>query len=418
MNFDNLWWDAFIKKTHNLKKTSVFKNAMDKKETEFLRTYVLEILIELSKLRTNEYGYRVYIDGVLLDNKGMNKIYDAPPLKNENLEQWTNRVFKDSKFGMIINAGEKFNLKLSKNIALKTKPLLEKIGFPREGINFSIFIGNYDKTPLGIHKDPLGEDVMHFHLGPGNKTMYTWNKKAFEKLTKKGGFDRKDTESLIQYADEFPFEEGDIYFMPEGEYHIGKQEGLSIAVTFWRYNHTKEKLAKKLQNVVSSQFLQENDELLDTDTNDLNDLSGVDEILETFEIPEEMENMNFKNLMKEAYKDLRYSLHSNAGYKTSPFPIKKDIIFDNNDKIQIETPFKILYKESLDKTKLHVYVRGVKIELKNFDCIKSFINEINKENPIKIIDLLGFLDKEWDDEIGLYILDLLYKNHGIIKLKQ
>lgn len=412
------WWDEFLSKTSNLTKTAIFSDCMGREETKSLRINVLQIIQTLARLRTNKYGYRVYIDGKIQDNNEMNKIYDLPPLENEIIEDWVKRVFGDKKFGMIINLGEKFNLELSKKIALKTEPYLDKIGFPREGINFSIFIGNYDKTPLGIHKDPPGQDVMHFHLGPGDKTMYTWGSNEFEDLISNQKFDKKNVESLLPFSTEFSFKEGDMYFMAEGEYHIGKQNGLSIALTFWRYNHTKDKLAKKLQNVVFSQYLKKNYDLLATDKNNLEDVSGLDETLKIFEIPIEMENLNLKDLMKEAYKDLRYSIHSNAGYRTSPFPIEKGILFNLKDVVQIEKPFKILFKESLNKQKLHVYVRGIKIELNNFDCIVNFLNEINTGEPIIIKDLLNVLDKNWDNEIGLYMLNLIYKNHGISIKKQ
>ena len=246
--------------------------------------------------------------------------------------------------------------------------------------------------------------------------MYTWGKNEFENLIKDKKLDKQDVESLLPYSTEFSFKEGDMYFMPEGEYHIGKQDGLSMAITFWRYNHTKDKLAKKLQHVILNQFLQKNDDLLATDKNELNDVSGLEETLAIFNIPSEMENMNFKDLMREAYKDLRYSIHSNAGYRTSPFPIEEDTLFGLDDIVQLEKPFKILYKVSLNKEKLHVYVRGTKVELNNFHCITAFIDEINIGNPIKVSDLLKILDKNWDKEIGFYILNLIYKNHGIIRL--
>jgi hypothetical protein len=413
MKFSSHWWDMFLETTQNLTKTAVLKNTMDKTETENLRKQVLEVISELAKLRTNKYGYRVYIDGALLDHKEMHRIYDLPPTVNESIEQWSSRVFGKNKFGIIINAGEKFSHGLSKNIALKTKPLLDKIGFPREGINFSIFIGNYDKTPLGIHKDPLGEDVMHFHLGPGDKVMYTWSKEEYDRLTTVEKYERKDTELFIPFATEFAFKEGDIYFMPEGEYHIGKQAELSIAVTFWRYNHTKEKLAKKLQSVISSQFLKENQDILLTDTNDVNNVDALEEVLDIFEIPKDLENLNYKDLMRQAYLDLKYSLQSNAGYKTSPFPKADEKIINSEDFIEIEEPYKILYKESLDKSKLHIYVRGIKIELNNFECIKIFIDKINNEKVLKVSDLLKILDPDWDENIGLYILSEIHKNNGI-----
>lgn len=415
--YDTEWWDEFLVKTNNLTKTSVFKDCMNKDETKLLRTYILQVLQTLAKLRTTQYGYRVYVDGKQLDHTEMKLVYDFPPYDGEALEDWAKRVFGEKKFGMILNLGEKFNLALSKNIALKTQPYFEKVGFPREGINFSIFIGNYDKTPLGIHKDSAGEDVMHFHLGPGNKTMYTWGKDQYTDLTTIQKFDKQDVEGLLPYSTEFSFEEGDMYFMPEGEYHIGKQDGLSMALTLWRYNHTKGRLAKKLQSVVHSQFLKNNDDLLVADQNELGDTSGLEETLEIFEIPREMEDLNFKDLMREAYKDLRYSIHSNAGYRTSPFPIEQDVLFNLDDIIQLEKPYKILHKISLSRDKMHVFVRGVKIELKNSDYIISLIDEINKGNPMKVQDLLAILDPSWGKEIGFYILNLLYKNHGITIIK-
>jgi hypothetical protein len=414
--FTHNWWEHFLSTTENLSKTSVFKNCMDREETEKLRNYVLEIVATLCALRTSRYGFRVYIDGVLLNTYRMNAIYDAPPLPGESMEDWVERAFGDRKFGMIINLGERFNLPLSKNIALKTQYLFEEVGFPREGINFTLFIGNYDKTPLGIHKDPLGQNVIHFHLGPGNKTMYTWSKELYESLTVTKKFDKQDVEGLLPYSTEFNFDEGDLYFMPEGEFHIGKQEGLSMAITLWQYNHTRGDVAKKLQAVVFSQFFNPSNELLLPDRNDLDDVSGVNEILSTFNLSGDLQDLNFKDLMIEAYRDLRYSIHSNAGYRTSPFPKTEDHLFALEDKVQSIAPYKILYKHSLKGDKLHVFIRGIKLELNNFHCIKKLIDTINQGEPHTVAELLGILDQEWSDETGLYILGLLYKNHGIEKV--
>ena len=37
--------------------------------------------------------------------------------------------------------------------------------------------------PLGIHQDHRGENVIHFHLGPGDKQMYIWDEDAYKELT-------------------------------------------------------------------------------------------------------------------------------------------------------------------------------------------------------------------------------------------
>ena len=91
-NYSKEWWDDFLTRTDNLAKTSIFKDCIAKEETHLLRTYILQIIQTLAKLRTNRYGYRVYVDGKLLDNTGMTLVYDAPPYDNEELEDWVKRV--------------------------------------------------------------------------------------------------------------------------------------------------------------------------------------------------------------------------------------------------------------------------------------------------------------------------------------
>jgi hypothetical protein len=411
--FDTVWWDSFLEKTNDMSKTQVIENCISKVETEIMQSYILNILSDLAALRTNKHGYRVYIDSTLLNNNEMLQIYDSPPLQNENLKEWANRTFGDKKFGMIINEGERFNLELSKSIALKLSPLLEKIGMPTEGIIFTLFIGNYDKTPLGIHKDLPGKSVIHFHLGPSPKTMYTWDTEEYLSLVGEKKHNNQDVKKYIPFAQKFVINEGDLYFMPEDLYHVGTQDDLSIAIACWCYNRSNYDFALRLQTLFQEQTLQKSILNLKADKNEIYNTDAVEKTLDLFEIPKELENLSFKDLMRETYKDLRFSLFSNAGYRTSPFAKKLGVELSIDDIIEVEKPFKILYKNSLDSQKMHLYVRGVKIELNNFDCIKKFIDEINKEEKIKISKLLKFLNSDWDSKIGLYILELIYKHHGI-----
>lgn len=412
-NFDSRWWDNFLSTSKQMTETTVIKDCIPKQQTALMQKYILEILADLAKLRTNKFGYRVYIDGVQLENNEMIQIYDSPPKENETIEEWTTRTFGDKKFGMIINQGERFNLPLSKMIALKLKPLLDKIGMPTEGIIFTLFIGNYDKTPLGIHLDLPGKSVIHFHLGPGSKTMYTWDTKEYLNMVGEEKYNNQNIEKYIPFATEHPFDEGDVYFMPEDTYHVGTQEGLSIAIACWCYNRASIDFAIRLQSLLSEQYLSTKDENLKADKNDIDDVSGVHRTLDLFEIPQELEDLSFKDLLKEIYKDLRYSLYSNAGYRTSPFLKKEVISFEMDDTIELEKPYKVQYKESLNKEKLQLFIRGIKFEMNNFKSITVFIDEINKGHSIKVKDILSILNKEWDSDIGLYILAVLHKHNGI-----
>src|SRR5215216_3449358 len=78
--FDFRWWDDFLDETKGMTQTAVFRNCLSKEETAEMRGYILEILAELANKRTSKYGYRVYVDDVLLENNDMIGIYNTPPL--------------------------------------------------------------------------------------------------------------------------------------------------------------------------------------------------------------------------------------------------------------------------------------------------------------------------------------------------
>src|SRR6202008_918780 len=105
--------------------------------------------------------------------------------------------------------------------------------------------------------------------------------------------------------------------------------------------------------------------------------SRIEDILSTYQIPGYMERLTIKEALGEAYKDLRFSINSNAGYRTSPFPREEGIVFTATDRLIVEAPYKIRYRDSPDGESLYIYVRGMKIAFKNFDCIKKMIDIVN-----------------------------------------
>lgn len=254
-HFDTKWWDLFLEKTKSFTETSVFKSGIPKADVALLKKYIKTTLIKLATLRTDNYGLRLFVEGKILEGREMNRFYDSPPHKDESLEQWAARTFKGQKFGFIINEAERFNLDISRFIALKTEPLFNKIGFPKAGLGISLFIGNYGWTPIGIHQDPIGEDVIHFHLGPGSKTMYTWDYEQIKELVDIETYDYRNIEPLIEHSSKFKFSAGDIYFMPTGKHHVGYSGDLSFSATLWRENPTKTRFIKKIHNMIMDQFI-------------------------------------------------------------------------------------------------------------------------------------------------------------------
>ncbi|WP_047243051.1 hypothetical protein [Chromobacterium subtsugae] len=415
--FSEAWWADFMDRSQNLSKPVVVKNAIPQEKFRHHQQNVLSIIADLAKLKTTQFGYRIYIEGRLLGPNEMDDIFEkSAPLENEELETWAARVFGDQRFGIILNSGEKFNQALSKEIAVALAPLFDEIGYPRGGVQFTIFIGNYDKTPLGIHQDQRGESVIHFHVGPGSKTMYVWDREQYKNLLETQNLTRKDFAKLRPYASEFHFESGDLYFMPEGTYHIGMQEGLSVGITVWRYSHTDDLLAKHLHQRIFKQIPVEKTEDFQHDENSLDDTSGLDKIIEKYSLTDECKNLNYSELLRKTYQDWRYSVHSNAGYRNSPFPREGLEKIALQDRIAIESPYKILARESENTDKIYIYVRGHKIEFNRFPCVLALIQRLNEGRTEAVADLLQILDKSWPAQVGLYILNELYHWRGIDKV--
>lgn len=415
--FSSDWWkETFLKITNSLTKTSVFKDCISKDETPLMRGEIMSIIRLLCKLRTTQFGFRVFVEGKQVSYKQMEEVYDSPPEEGESVKSWGKRTFGNKKFGIIINRGEKLNNELARRMAYKISPLLNQVGTPLLGVNFTIFIGNYGWTPLGIHTDAPGESVTHFHLGPGEKTMYTWNKKEYEDLAGEKKFNNKNVKKFLPYANVHPFEEGDLYYMPPNEFHIGKSDELSIGLTLWLNNHLKKDLTKKLMNVIMDQYLEESEDTMLPDRNPLEDLSAAEQALALLKLPEDIQSLPFNEVMQEVFKDYRYSLYSNSGYWTRPFPKEDETKYTLEDSFVIEKPFKMKYVESLDLVNIYIYARGTKVVLNNHTCIKTLIDEINKGEVMTIKEAFNILDETWDDNIGFYIINLLDMHNGIRKL--
>lgn len=409
--FSDQWWRSFLEQTENLSKPLVVNKCFTSQQRDFFETSVMQILRELGRLRTNKYGFRVFLEGVLLTPEQMLRFYDDAPMEREQLSDWVARIFCGKKFGIIINGGEKFVEPLSQEIAIMLAPLFRITGFPREGINYSIFIGNYDKTPIGIHQDKRGESVMHFHLGPAEKTMYLWGEDKYNELAKT--IPPSDVNSYKAHATEYSFGPGDIFFMPEGIYHIGAQNGLSIGLTVWRYNHSNSHLLKDMHRRIGEQMLRPSEIEFEDDLNRLDSTEGLDNAIRSHGLTERFGALNYEDLIRDTYQCFRYALHSNAGYRQPPLINHSRANIGEDSLVQRVEPYNLLVRRGMSNNKMHVYARGYSIELNDMDCIENLINKINTLPKVKMIDLLGLLPKDWREEIGIFFVAELHKYRAV-----
>lgn len=413
--FSDAWWNEFLLETRRLSAPAVFANAIAPDRIAFLRQSVLNVVATICRLRTVQYGFRAYADSRQLDRDEMQWVYDHPPLAGESLETWTQRVFADRKFGFIINAGEKFDEAFSQDIAIAMAPLLRQTGFPRDGIQFTLFIGNYDKTPLGIHQDIRGENVTHFHVGPGRKTMYVWDKEHYRQLTNEGGLKHRDFPALKPHAKKFLIEAGDLFFMPEGTFHIGVQDELSIGITVWQYTHTNSDLARSMLRHAWTQVRPIDPDGILHDITPPDDDTHIDGILAEHTLPHEYRHQTLEGLVKTAYVDWRHILHSNAGYRNPSFERPQREAFSRDDEVQLDAPYRILTRRIDGTGKMILYIRGHRLEVNDHPCIVDFVEKLNDGESHPVPELLGLLDKRWSDKVGLHLLSEMHLYRGLVK---
>jgi len=130
-------------------------------------------------------------------------------------------------FGLILNGFQAYDAELWRRVREFLRGLLTEISFQPmvEGV---LFFGNYDKTPRGIHKDPV--DIFLFVI-EGRKKMFLWPEKFFEE----GDHDaRLHSDFAVLRRDAVILEEepGDVIYWPSSYWHVGESVGgLSLSLS-------------------------------------------------------------------------------------------------------------------------------------------------------------------------------------------
>lgn len=421
ITINDSWWNLFLEKTNNFTTTTVLKDALTGFECGELKEMVVKTIREVSRVKTNKYGFRVFVDGKALKGKELEKdIFPNTPEPGEDLESWGARLYPGKKFGMIINTGEKFCNELAQRLSVYIMPLLKKSGIPMNGLHSTIFVGNYGLTPLGIHQDHMGANVIHFHLGAGKKTMYTWNEQFYKELL--AGRNQKEVpiEELLPHANEFNFGTGDVYFMPWDQFHIGRSHDFSIGVTVWFDNHIRKQVLDNLLNSFRIQYLNMEDSTVTIPEKQLDDLQGYTDVAAMFKIEPHLAGKTFPQFLKLVYEEYMFSLFSNQGWSSRPLSLTQENNYDENNyswlagkSVKLAYPFTIYYKHLADINKVQIFARGSKIEFNYHQEIIDLLDKLNEGENCNVALLTGQVFKQLPDEVALYILSLLVNNRSI-----
>ena len=130
-------------------------------------------------------------------------------------------------FGLVLNGFQAYDAELWRRVREFLRGLLTELSIQPmvEGV---LFFGNYDKTPRGIHKDPV--DIFLFVI-EGRKKMYLWPEEFFQE----GDHDpRLDSDFAVLRRDAIVLEgePGDVIYWPSSYWHVGESVGgLSLSLS-------------------------------------------------------------------------------------------------------------------------------------------------------------------------------------------
>lgn len=407
--FSTDWWEGFKKSTGNMSFPTVRKKIFNDDVNE-LRDSIFEMFQNL-KYEKESLAWRVWCDGEM--STDLEKIIIEDPMKDEaDFLPWCKRIFGDKTFGIILNDGQRYSKKTRDLISKYFKPLLEKKP-PLGGVNFSIFMGNYGWTPIGIHQDHTGSFVMHFHLGPGSKQMFMWEQDHYK--DKLNG--RENESNALPYLPftsyEYSFNDGDIFFMPWDFYHVGRSEEISIGLTVW-FNYT---VVDGLLNGVYSSGVE--DVINDIDDPTLKDIVllknykgcendvQIESLLDSIDI--DVLNSTFCEFMENKLQDYVNALISNDWYDRGAIKNKFELDYDISKEQRVSLVISpIIYTKHKDILK--IFHRADKIDLAYHDDIIKLIERINERKTDTVGSLLDSLFVDWPEGIGSRILEIFIEN--------
>ncbi|XGC81907.1 JmjC domain-containing protein [Bdellovibrio bacteriovorus] len=164
-------------------------------------------------------GFKFYIDGFKADADDVLQV--LPVKTDKSLLGYHARMEAEfSDYCLVCDELLKVNLKKQHLLTDFTDELYRHVGFPNRFSEMGLYLGNYRKTPFGVHVDSCG--VFSFPVA-GTKTFRLWTPEFAEKhpdLDRAFKYDKYKKDSLVLEA-----RPGDMTYWPSTAWHIAESDG-------------------------------------------------------------------------------------------------------------------------------------------------------------------------------------------------
>ncbi|GEM_PF-3389409 len=296
------------------------------------RDYLLRALRLSAQLGPQHARLRFWVDGA--------KTGDAETLKlvrsvweEDSFPSWTGREWGDKEISIVIGQLEAIDEELAIAAARYIRPHLLAIEQPL-AIALGVFAGRYAYSAFGIHCDVHLERVLHFHAGPGAKTLLVWP----DKNDVQGLIGKFPDDEALETAQSLNAEAGDMLSVVSPTHHIGSapEPCTNLCLLFTRF-----KPMEMLVDLARELNWWRRDGL-DSETN-----FAVDPVAY---LPEAWRQQSMARVMEEAMWLKRLASLSNGGLAASPLPRKW--IPARGQLVRLAAPevFPLLFAESFGQT--------------------------------------------------------------------
>ena len=334
------------------------------------------------------FNSRVFINNGTRDDLGY-MISNSPPEKKERLDFWLKRITGADSYCAVINGINGWSDYLAEFININfNKEWINTFGIPSNGIDVYTFIGKYEITPFGIHKDK--EHTFLYHLGPGVKKAWLWDPSLcdIEPVITSNSFNLADT---LSYAHAITLSPGDILFIPQNWYHVLENPEFSVTLGVAPY--------EKKRSELIDLFLKEELEKIDYDDSPMPLFMNHEKSLGEYSLkllPPEIRYKELTQISNDGVNRILKKLASNHFFKYTS-PIREP----NNKNYRFLGGISIGDKDEKYTT---IYLRGREILIKN-----EF-----REPVFKLLDIISSTDynykkdaQEKKDAASYYIEEMI-----------
>lgn len=217
---DQKFWRNFAK-NHWEKKAFVLKNV----QSDLLQmsdTEIFDLLVTYSdrcRKLNDPSGFKFYVHGFKAEEEDVLQV--LPTKEDKSLLGYHARMkalFED--YCLVCDELLQVNLKKQHLLTNFTDELYRHVGFPNRFSEMGLYLGNYKKTPFGVHVDSCG--VFSFPVA-GVKKFRLWSPEFVKKnpaLDRAFKYDKyKKDSTLLEVGP------GDMSYWPSSDWHIAESDG-------------------------------------------------------------------------------------------------------------------------------------------------------------------------------------------------